>query len=125
MSQQNVEVIRRIYARWEAGESANDLIDRDIEYVNPPYAVETGVKRGRKSLASVKDVLPDFTFEPEEYRDAGENVVVTGMARGTSVSGLRGEWRQGYVWTVRDGRAVRFCWFTDPADAFRAAGLEG
>jgi ketosteroid isomerase-like protein len=30
---------------------------------------------------------------------------------------------QGYVWTVRDGKAVRFQWFNDPAEALEAAGL--
>jgi len=27
------------------------------------------------------------------------------------------------VWTVRDGKAVRFQWFNDPAEALAAAGL--
>jgi ketosteroid isomerase-like protein len=33
------------------------------------------------------------------------------------------QWRQGYVWTVRDGKAVRFQWFQDPAEALEVAGL--
>jgi ketosteroid isomerase-like protein len=51
-------------------------------------------------------------------------VAVTGVAHGTSASGVKAEWRQGYVWTVRDGRAVRFRWFSDPAEALQAVGLE-
>jgi ketosteroid isomerase-like protein len=124
MSQENVELIRTIYARWEAGESAAELIDREMEYVNPSYAVESGVKHGRGTLGAIRDIYPDFRFEPEQYRDAGEDVVVIGMARGTAASGVRAQWRQGYVWTVREGRAVRFRWFSDPAEALQAAGLE-
>jgi ketosteroid isomerase-like protein len=125
VSQENVEIIRQIYALWDAGESARELIDGELEYVNPSYAVESGVRRGRGALGAIREIYPDFRFEPEGYRDAGEDVVVIGMARGTAASGVRAQWRQGYVWTVRDGRAVRFRWFSDPAEALEAAGLEG
>lgn len=124
MSQENVELIRHIYALWEAGESAAELIDRDMEYVNPPYAVESGVKHDRRTLTAIRDIYPDFRFEPEQYRDAGEDVVVIGIARGTAASGVEAQWRMGYIWTVRGGRVVRFRWFSDPAEAFQAVGLE-
>jgi ketosteroid isomerase-like protein len=124
MSKENVEVIRSIYARWEAGESARELIDPDMEYVNPPYAVESGTKRGRGTLSAIREIYPDFRFEPEQYREAGDEVVVIGMATGTAASGVRAQWRQGYVWTVREGLAVRFRWFSDPAEALAAVGLE-
>ena len=123
MSEENVDLVRRIYACWDAGTSARELIDPEMEYVNPPYAVESGVKRGRRTLGAIRDVYPDFRFEPEDYRDVGEDVVVIGMARGTAASGVQAQWRQGYIWTVRDGRAVRFQWFSDPAEALQAAGL--
>jgi ketosteroid isomerase-like protein len=125
MSEENVELVRRIYALWDAGESARDLIDPDLEYENPPYAVEAGTKRGRATLGAIREVYPDFRFEPERYRDTGEDVVVVGIARGTAASGVHAQWRQGYIWTIRDGRAVRFRWFSDPAEALEAAGLEG
>ena len=123
MPEQNVEVVRRIHAAWSRGESAGDLVDRDLEYVNPPYAVESGVKQGRHMLAAILDVYPDFRFEPEQYREAGEEVVVIGVGHGTSASGVEAQWRQGYVWTVRGGRAVRFRWFSDPAEALEAVGI--
>ncbi len=125
MSEENVDLVRRIYACWDAGTSARELIDPDMEYVNPSYAVESGVKRGRRTLAAIREVYPDFRIEPEEYHGVGEDVVVIGMARGTAASGVQAQWRQGYIWTVRGGRAVRFQWFSDPAEALRAAGLAG
>jgi ketosteroid isomerase-like protein len=124
MSEENVELIRRMYGLWEAGESARELVAEDLEYVNPSYAVESGVKRGRSFLGAIREVYPDFTSTPEEFLDAGEDVVVIGVARGTGASGVRVEWRQGYIWTVREGRVVRFQWFNDPAEALAAAGLE-
>jgi ketosteroid isomerase-like protein len=123
MSQENVELIRAIYDRWSAGSSARDLIDADMEYVNPAYAVESGTRRDRRALATVREVYPDFRVEPERFVDAGENVVVIGTARGTAASGVEAQWRQGYVWTVRDGKAIRFRWFNDPDEALEAVGL--
>ena len=57
-------------------------------------------------------------------KDVGDQVVVlaTFIARGAS-SGARREHDEGYVWTVRDGKAVGFQWFNDPAKALKAAGL--
>ena len=123
MSEAAVELVRSIYARWAEGTSARDLIDPDMEYVNPPYAVESGTRRERRALASVRDVYPDFRVEPKRFLDAGDQVVVIGTAHGTAASGVVAQWQQGYVWTVRDGRAVRFAWFNTPAEALAEAGL--
>lgn len=123
MSQENVELVRRIYELWNSSESAADLIDPELEYVNPSYAVESGTRHSRDTLQKIREVYPDFRVEPERFVDAGEDVVVIGIARGTSDSGLEARWRQGYVWTIRDGRAVRFRWFNQPAEALEAVGL--
>jgi uncharacterized protein len=123
MSQANVELIRNIYELWAKDESARHLIDPDLEYVNPTYAVESGTRHSRATLKKIREVYPDFHVEPERFVDAGEHVVVIGIARGTSASGLETHWRQGYVWTVRDGRAIRFRWFNDPDEALKAVGI--
>jgi len=124
MSQENVELIKRIYDLWATGDSTRELIDPDLEYVNPPNAVESGVKFGRRSLAAIREVYPDFRVEPERFVDAGDEVVVLGVARGTSAAGIEAQWRQGYVWTIREHRAARLRWFNDPAEALKAVGLE-
>jgi hypothetical protein len=123
MSEHNVEVVRTIYRLWSEHRSARHLIDPDLEYVNPPYAIESGTRRDRRALTSIREVYPDFRVEPERFVDAGEDVVVIGTARGTSASGLEAQWRQGYIWTVRDGLAVRFRWFNQPSEALDAVGL--
>jgi ketosteroid isomerase-like protein len=125
MSQENVELVQEIYTRWSSGGSAAELIDHELEYVNPDYALEAGTHRDRGALGRIRDVYPDFRVEPERFVDAGEEVVVIGVARGTSASGVVAQWRQGYVWTIREGRAVRFRWFNDPAEALAAVGLDG
>src|SRR5271165_5585149 len=124
MSQAHVQLIRSIYRLWDEDQSARHLIDANLEYVNPSNAVEAGTHRGRARLNNVLEVYPDFRVEPERFVDAGEDVVVIGTARGTAASGIEARWRQGYVWTVRDGKAVRFRWFNDPNEALKAVGLE-
>jgi ketosteroid isomerase-like protein len=123
MSEENVELVRSIYEAWARNESARHLIAHELEYVNPPYAVEAGTRHDRRALQKIRDVYPDFRVEPQRFLDAGEEVVVIGIARGTSASGVTAQWRQGYIWTVRDGRAVRFRWFNDPEEALEAVGL--
>jgi hypothetical protein len=49
MSRENVDVVRRIYADGLIDRDPEWLLDLatpDIEYVNPPNAVEPGVRRG-------------------------------------------------------------------------------
>ena len=125
MSEENLELVRRIYDAWDREESARDFIAADVEYVNPSYAVEPGSRRGRKSFAVVRDTYGDFKLRVERFIDTnGDDVVVlaqyTGSGRGSGVP-VAGE--HGYVWTVRDGLAVRFQWFQSHREALEAAGL--
>jgi ketosteroid isomerase-like protein len=125
MSQENVELVRRIYDAWDREESARDFIATDVEYVNPSYAVEPGVRHGRASFRVVRETYEDFRITVERFVDAGgEDVVVLGRYTGSgSGSGVRVEGEQGYVWTVRDGLAVRFQWFGSHREALEAAGV--
>jgi ketosteroid isomerase-like protein len=62
-------------------------------------------------------------FEIERYIDAGEDVVVIAKQFGRAVSsGVGTETRMGYIWTVAEGKATRFRWFNDPAEALEAVG---
>jgi ketosteroid isomerase-like protein len=119
-----VEVVRQIYERWNSGESTRDLMHDDVEYVNPPDAVEPGTLRGRESFNRVRDIYPDFAIEPERYVEVGDEVVVVATVRGSTESGMQFNWRQGYIWTVRDGKAERMRWFNDPRTALAEAGVE-
>lgn len=130
MSQENVDAVRRIYAAWvrEGSPVPSGLLDQEIEWVNSPDAVEPGTRRGIDAFAaaaeSVSDAFEDARVEIDEMLDAGERVVVIATLRGRGRgSGADVERRQGYVWTMRDGRAIRFEWFNEADAALRAAGL--
>jgi ketosteroid isomerase-like protein len=125
LSEENIEVVRRIHERWARGESVRDLLADDMEYVNPSYAVEPGTRRGAKMFGVVRETYPDFQFEVERFVDTeGDEVVVLGhytASGGGSGVPLTGE--HGYVWTVREGKAVRFLWFQAHTEALEAAGV--
>jgi ketosteroid isomerase-like protein len=130
MSDQNVSIVLAIHEALARGESPAtlELLHPDIEYVNPPGAVEPGTRRGiaayEDALRSMHEALDDVHIEAREVIDAGDQVVVlaTFTARGRS-SGAQRQHEDGYVWTVRDGKAVSFQWFNDPAKALEAVGL--
>jgi ketosteroid isomerase-like protein len=130
VSQENVDAVRHIYAAWvnEGSPVPSGLLDPEIEWVNPREAVEAGTRRGIEAFASaaqsVEDTFDSPTLAIDEILDVGERVVVLatlcGSGRG---SGAAVEHRQGYVWTFRKGKAIRFEWFNDPDEALRAAGV--
>jgi ketosteroid isomerase-like protein len=131
VSRENVEIVRSIYESWNSGEipGPKDLFDPTVEYVNPPDAVEPGKRCGRTAFARAvgKSFEPWEAWEmrPQEFKGHGENVAVAIRlrARGRG-SGLEMEGSQSALWTIRDGKVVRYEWFHDPADAFKAVGLE-
>jgi ketosteroid isomerase-like protein len=130
MSQENVEIVRHIY---EAGLMDRDpqelmkLATPDVEYVNPPYAVEPGVRRGLAAVARAMrafgEVWESSRHELRQVYDFGEVVVV---AVSWYVRG-RGSEREivneeAHTWTLRGGRIARFEWGQDLGKALEAAG---
>lgn len=64
----------------------------------------------------------DVRIEPREFIEAGDDVVVLADVHATGRgSGVPIHWEHGYIWTIEGGRAVRFRWFNDPAEALPAA----
>ncbi len=130
MSQENVEVVRRFYAAWSRGDlpGPSELMDPEIEYVNPAGAVEPGTRRGLaefgRAVDKVFEVLDTWQIEAEQFRAVGDQVaVVTRYRARVHGSGADVEARESALWTLRDGKVVRYAWFHEPADALEAAGL--
>jgi ketosteroid isomerase-like protein len=125
VSEQNLALVRQIYDAWDRNASARDFIAEDVEYVNPSYAVEPGTRVGRRSFVVVRETYEDFKIRVERIIDAGGDDIVV-LARYTAsgtASGVRLEGEHGYVWTLRDGQAVRFRWFSSHAEALEVAGI--
>jgi ketosteroid isomerase-like protein len=132
VSMENVEIVRRVYESWNHSEIPGpiDVFDDTIEYVNPSGAIEPGQRSGlaafTRAVGKTFESWETWEIEPQEFRTLGENVAVAlrFRARGRA-SGLEMEGSQSGLWTIQDGKVVRYEWFHDPADAFKALGRKG
>jgi ketosteroid isomerase-like protein len=137
MSQENVEIVRRIYevfaGDWTAGESLEttlpELADPDIHIdmtrrvINPAsYDGYEGVRRVRDE---VREVWAEWTTEAERLIDAGDSVVVIETQRGRGASSgleVAGD-RWASIWELRDGRVTLFSGYHPIEEALEAVGL--
>ena len=66
----------------------------------------------------------DVEVRPTRFIDAGDDVVVVAILTGVSHEArIPVERQQGYVWTIREGKAIRFRWFSTADEALAAVGL--
>jgi ketosteroid isomerase-like protein len=129
MSQEDIERLRAGYEAFNSGDldSALRYVDEDIEFRRPETAMDTaavlrGVDAIRQYLAP--DAFAEQTFEPEEFIERGDLVLVRGKGRirGRG-SGIGLEQTVFHVWEIRDGKAVRLEVYLDREQALEAAGL--
>ena len=129
MSQENVELVRRVHEGWARGDFGvgADLLASDFEWHQFRQAVEPGTRRGAEvggALRKIFEVYEDLRVNASEFIDAGEKVVVIGRTRATARgSGLQLDDPIALVWTVRDGKLLRIAAFMDRREALEAAGL--
>jgi len=133
MSQENVEIVRRIAQVWNQGgwQRVADagLLQEDVEYHDdagwPEARSTVGVSALVQRFEEVLESLGrDSKVEIEELVDAGEHVVAIFRFRGTApASGLPHDYRWGYVYRVRDGQVDYMQAYLQPEQALEAAGL--
>ena len=114
MSEENVEIVRRILDAWNRQdlEELLALAHPEFEYVNAPSAVEPGTRRGREGLASVAQVqwenIPGALFEFDRVHDRGDEVITEGhISRTMPGSDTHISNRLLTSWKFRDGKLVR------------------
>ena len=136
MSEENVEVVRRVYeaAAGRDTETILALYDPAVELdvsrlmVSGGGGSTEGVYVGHDGLRSLfrdwYEAYESIDYDYEQLTDAGENViaVVNRKVRGRS-SGVEVEQRVALVWTVRDRKVIRVVWFLAEGEALEAAGL--
>ena len=133
VSQENVDVIRRMYERWLQNDaSLFDAFDSEIELHPDPAADWVGVDdvyRGhdgvRRYMAQVYEAFEDYRPEVEELLDIGDKVVTLAIEHGRGRgSGAEVEaHRTAHVWTMRENKAVRLDLYLDRTQALEAVGL--
>ena len=67
----------------------------------------------------------DWGFEVGQARDLGQHVLITGRQHGRGrMSGVEVDSPRACVLAVRDGAVTELRYFTEPAEALKAVGLE-
>ena len=127
MSRENVELLEAVYAAFNASKQIDlELLTPDVEFVQPEIGQSTyfgreGVARGVQELF---DVFEDVQAVPEEFFDAGTQVVVfvrlTGRARG---SGVPVEFPLAHVFRFRGELVDQWHAYPDRQEALKAVGL--
>ena len=135
MSEENVEVVRRIYEILAEGvneRAVYKLLDAGLVAPDGELDFRTAYPDGGvvrlATMAQFFDTLPwgrSTRFEVESIRKAGaDQVLVFLRVHGIgSESGIDVEGRFAHLITLREGRSVRTEVYTDRAKALEAAGL--
>jgi ketosteroid isomerase-like protein len=134
MSQENVEVVQRLFDAAARRDSAAVFDIYDAYIVWDASRTERGAMAGK--VVQGRDALLRWLrewYEPwetlddilGELIDAGQQRVVSSMiqrGRGRA-SGVEVEQELGTVWTIQDGKIIRAVWFPSRAEALEAVGL--
>jgi ketosteroid isomerase-like protein len=131
MSQESVEIVRRVIDARNRGdrEAAFAYAAPDIEFdysaSSGPWAgIYRGVAATQRLWDGMDEVFSEFRWEPEEFIDAGDAVVVTmrfhSRGRGSGVETVS---RGAQVYWLKDGKVVRYRQCQNRAEALEAAGL--
>jgi ketosteroid isomerase-like protein len=127
MSQEDRETLRLVYEAYNRGDSTAALcgMHPDIEWKTirsgGPYR---GHDEVRRFLEDMREPFEEVVAEPEEWFEHADRIVVFVRIRARPRgSDAVAENRVGYVWTMRDGKALRCETFPRREDALEAVGL--
>jgi ketosteroid isomerase-like protein len=128
MSRENVDLVRSIYDAWLGGGTGIDKLDPEISMIEaaslPGAVTAVGLDAVERYIRSFAKHWEQIRFEPQEYLDAGEQVVVVARLIGSGKkSGVAVTRTWAYVWAVREGKALSMVGYADRAEALSAAGL--
>jgi ketosteroid isomerase-like protein len=127
MSEENVAVLRAVYAAWTKGnlEPGGQLYAPDATFAPIADGRDSFDRQGfRRFMREFLEQWDDFRVEGVEFLDLGDKVLVTERQRATGKrSGIEMEQTDYAVWTFRDGLVTAVCWEIDPALAKEAAEL--
>jgi uncharacterized protein len=121
MSEQSVEVVKRVYAAFAEGDVPAVLgaFADDIEWHEAEGMPYGGIYRGGEGVVQnvfgpISEDVEGFAVTPEEFMAAGDTVAVVVSYTGTGkVTGKPLDLPVVHVWDIEDGKAVRFRQFAD------------
>ena len=130
MSQENVEVVRRIYGGWEVGDFTGGLFvfERNVTLVIDAATLDGGVFVGeegvRRYMTRFLQAWESLTIAAQSFKDVGDTVLVevkqTGIGQDSQVP-VDTTYFQ--LWTFRGDKVIRLETILSEAEALEAAGL--
>ena len=130
MSQENVEIVRRMYDAFHGGD-----VNGALSHFDPDVLVDTGTARpdlsvgkGREYLSAVVSswaaAWEGWRDEVAEMRDLGGRVLVLSVQRGQGKgSGVEAEARYAIIYDLAGGAIISVRMYGNVAEALEAAGL--
>jgi ketosteroid isomerase-like protein len=133
MSQENVEIVRKAAEVFnaEGPEAAGrKFFADDIEFRDPPESPSPRVARGREEVreqfTSFNEAWEEHRSEPQEIRAVGaDKVLFVSIEHFTGRDGIEVRAPSAALFTLRDGKIIRWEAFWDKQQALEAAGLRG
>jgi uncharacterized protein len=130
MSQENVEIVRRMYEAMNRGDwsAVFEHAAPEIEWETDPRHPKAGIYRGqeqfRQFVEDIEDPFDQSVIEPERFFARGDQVVAfIKISRRPAGSSAVVEIQIGALWTLRDGKLLRGQGFAERKRALRAAGM--
>jgi ketosteroid isomerase-like protein len=129
MSDENLEIIRASIDAYNRGDW-----DAALGAASPSFELDmsrsVGPQQGTYNLDQVKgfwaefaDVFESVRIEPEEFIDAGDQVVVPWKMHGQGRGGIEVDARTTWVFTFQSGQVARATMYQDLDSALRETGL--
>ena len=130
MSQENVDLVRRAYEAFGRGDLEAALADFDpgVEIEDHELTLDTVTYQGRegfvKMVTTVNEGFEDVRYTPEDFTDAGTQVLVAVLRTGKgSASGVAVEEPQWHVFDIENQTVVKLRIFVERSEALEALGL--
>ncbi len=136
MSQENVEIARRLFGAFnrtfaDGTPDLYELLDPEVEWVPMSALLEGTRYHGhdgvRRWMEEMKRDWTTFELRPERFLDLGDDRVLTlgrWRAQGRGGGVLLDFQQASWLATYREGKLVLLRTFTDRKDALEAAGLK-
>ena len=130
MSRENVELVRRAYEAWNAGDmdAWSELLAPNVTWRVMPDWPEQGPFIGRDAVVlqvrQLRESWDSVAVVPvSDLIDAGDQVVVRQIWRGVG-RGPESNMEMTCIYTVREDRIMGFEYFWNHAEALKAVGME-
>ena len=129
MSQENVEVVRRMYEAFHGGDFDGALAHFAPDVVvDATIRVDAGIGHGREELFVIVSgwlgAFDEWREEIEEMRDLGSQVLVLTVQHGRGKgSGVEVEAPYAVLYDLHRGKITRMALYQEQAEALEAAGL--